>query len=301
MIYRIFYKCILFSVIIVTSCHHKIIKIREIEKYIAQVSVGMWHTLALRNDGALWAWGYNGDSGLMYYETGTESAEFSKRDIVTPVMINNSMKWEHLFVSDTIIIGSNNNSYIGWGYGKFGLFREDNEGYTFPHGIEIGTWKTISFSAIHAAAIKHDGTLWSWGVNMRQKPSSGGGIQFSNVPYKISEDMDWKKVLAGSLPAEFAIFAIGGDSYGDLPYYTIALKQDGTLWLFGLSCYEFTQIGKDSKWITIWAGPHSIFALKEDGTLWGIGKNITGALGTGDAPGLTKILALVIMSGILSN
>ena len=83
-------------------------------------------------------------------------------------------------------------------------------------------------------------------------------------------------------------------------YYTIILKNDGTLWSCGDNAYgqlglgdttnrnTFTQITTNTNNIkSVYCGGRQTFILKNDGTLWGTGYNADGRLGLGDTNGRT--------------
>ncbi len=75
--------------------------------------------------------------------------------------------------------------------------------------------------------------------------------------------------------------------------FTIALKDDNTLWAFGSDQYgqlgngtssyseNAIQIGTDSDWSQIAVADHSVLAIKTNGTLWAWGRNESGQLGIG--------------------
>ena len=81
-------------------------------------------------------------------------------------------------------------------------------------------------------------------------------------------------------------------------YHTLALKQNGTLWAWGLNDYGQlgqgtidgsahatpTQVGHAHDWATVSCGYGDSFAVKRDGTLWAWGNNydFSGNLGLGD-------------------
>lgn len=128
------------------------------------------------------------------------------------------------------------------------------------------------------AAIKKDGSLWTWGYNAYG--ALGNGIDFAirgkifgidSNPYKIMDDV--KSV-----------------SLGDL--WGLAVKKDGTLWSWGINDYgnlgngttghscEPVKIMDDV--ISASAGKEHGIALKKDDTVWIWGSNLNGQLGNAD-------------------
>src|SRR2546428_613650 len=71
----------------------------------------------------------------------------------------------------------------------------------------------IAAGNYHSLALKSDGTVWAWGMNLYGQLGDGTNTG-SNVPVQVSS-------LTG-------IIAIGG-GYG----HSLALKSDGTVWAWG--------------------------------------------------------------------
>ena len=133
---------------------------------------------------------------------------------------------------------------------------------------------SISTGSCHTAAIKSDGTLWTWGCN----PSGQLGLGDTDLrlaPTKVGNNNDWVAVDAGC------------------GFNTVALKSDGTLWVWGLNDYgqlglgdyderhSPVKLGNDTNWVAIALGCVHTLALKSDGSLWAWGRNDSGQLGDG--------------------
>jgi alpha-tubulin suppressor-like RCC1 family protein len=149
-------------------------------------------------------------------------------------------------------------------------------GYSISTPTQIGTannWKSISNGSYHIAAIKTDGTLWTWGDNFRGQLGNGTTINNYN-PTQIGNSTNWKSVSSG---------------YD----FNLAVKTDGTLWSWGynnkgqlgngttVDNYTPVQIGTANNWLVASTYYGSCFAIKTDGTLWAWGDNTTGILGDG--------------------
>lgn len=147
--------------------------------------------------------------------------------------------------------------------------------------IDIDNVVYIAAGNYITAAIKNDGSLWTWGYNVYG--ALGNGIDFTDppdiehkidsTPYKILDDVESVSL---------------GDGWG------MAVKKDGTLWTWGkntagvLCNGEFTggQSCTPNKTMdnvsAASAGENHGLALKKDGTVWVWGSNENGQLGNAD-------------------
>lgn len=113
----------------------------------------------------------------------------------------------------------------------------------------------------------------------------------------------WVASVCGGVQSEWAY----GGSFTTLPgasngcfkqiasgqQFTMAIKEDGTLWSWGANAYGQlgyattsninvpTQVGTASNWKSISCGTAHTLAIKQDGTLWAWGNNFYGYLGDG--------------------
>jgi alpha-tubulin suppressor-like RCC1 family protein len=231
------------------------------------------HSLAIKTDGTLWVWGGNGifDAKLGINADGNRN---------TPV---------------TTFAGGNNWKQVAAGYYHSAAIKTDgtlwiwgrNEEYqlgiplpnpypqtpvtTFAGGTN---WKQVSCGKEHTAAIKTDGSLWTWGTN------SDGRLGINNTDLKITPvttfagGTDWKSVAAGS-------------------NHTAAIKTDGTLWVWGLASSgrlgtndttpnrntPVTTFAGGNNWKQVSAGHVHTGAIKTDGSLWVWGSDDFNVLG----------------------
>jgi len=144
-------------------------------------------------------------------------------------------------------------------------------------------WRSVSIWDYGGAAIKTDGTLWTWGGNFHGTQGTNDRVQRSSPVQTISGGTNW--LMQATAPLR---------NMG-------AIKCDGTLWLWGENrhgelgnetqgCWEFppstsvsspiqTVAGGTNWRILSMGGDHSA-AIKTDGTLWIWGKNNWGQLAT---------------------
>ena len=135
-------------------------------------------------------------------------------------------------------------------------------------------WKLVACANYHTAAIKTDGTLWTWGNNAFGQLGDGSSIVHRSSPIQtVAGGTNWKLVAGGK-------------------EHTAAIKTDGTLWLWGLNNYgrlgDNTTTRKSSpvqtvsggtNWKLVACGTYITAAIKTDGTLWTWGSNGFGQLG----------------------
>ena len=166
-----------------------------------------------------------------------------------------------------------------WGtneYGQLGFNQPDNSHKSSPTQLP-GTWSTnVSSGQDSCAAIKSDGTMWCWGLNnvgQLGQNTTGPGANDQSSPCQVGTNTNWTTVTTGR-------------------WYNMATKTDGTLWVWGVnqsgnlgkntindSRSSPIQIGTETTWAGVKAGPDTSFATKTDGTLWAWGQNWRGTLG----------------------
>jgi alpha-tubulin suppressor-like RCC1 family protein len=177
-----------------------------------QVSGGGSHTAAIKTDGTLWTWG-NGTSGQL------GNAQLTDRS--TPVTtFAGGNNWRHVSCAfrHTAVIKTDGTLWT-WGNGNYG--RLGNAIITGNISTPVTTfaggtnWKQVSCGQFHTAAIKTDGTLWTWGNGVSGR--LGNAILTGNISTPVTTfagGANWKQVTSGR-------------------FHTAAIKTDGTLWTWG--------------------------------------------------------------------
>lgn len=206
---------------------------------VISVSCGGDFTAAIKEDGSLWTWGCNGVSQL---GTGEQSNGFGS---------------------------VNGNAFI--------IHEDHSKDKHVPVKI-MDDVVTVSCAHGHSAAIKKDGSLWTWGVNGHGDLGFGtiidnNGHNSLDVPTKLMDNV-------------INVYC-GGE-------YTAALKADGSVWICGWdgdgifhdatydsgigtpikimdNCVDMCVAGYDSI--------SAVFGLNKDGSIYGVGTLFD--LGTG--------------------
>jgi len=234
-----------------------------------QVACGRFHTAAIKADGTLWTWGSNSNGQLGDNTTTTRS---------TPVTtFAGGTNWKQ------VACGYSNNAAIKtdgtlwtWGFnssGQLGNNTTTNRSTpvtTFAGGTN---WKQVAGGGYHTAAIKTDGTLWTWGSGGLGRLGNNTTTTRSIPVTTFAGGTNWKQVA-------------GGESF------TAAIKTDGTLWTWGRNALgslgdntttsrltPVTTFAGGTNWKQVSCAYRSVMAIKTDGTLWTWGHNAYGSLG----------------------
>ncbi len=186
------------------------------------VSAGLNHTLALRDDGSLWAWGSNG-----YGQLGTP-ALFSAS---IPVPIGTGSDWTGASAGAWYSLAvRSNGSLWSWGVNDRGQLGNGTTYGTYNIPAMVGSdldWSDVSAGTYRSAAIKEGGTLWTWGPGHLGYGSPGDVDVIRNLPGQVGTATNWQSIDLG---------------WG----HTVALKEDGSLWIWGLNNYG--QLGDGTSW-----------------------------------------------------
>jgi hypothetical protein len=239
------------------------------------ITAGSAHVIASKTDGTMWAWGrnYNGALGLN---------QSSPVNVSSPTQIPGTT-WK--IGEGGITAGGNqfggaiktDGTLWVWGYNGDGILGQNQSQPTkrsSPVQVPGTTWSQISANGGQCvAAIKTDGTLWSWGNNGSGSSAQNNVIKYSS-PVQVGSDTTWDSCSGGTS--------------------VIATKTDGTLWTWGSNTTG--QLGLSNK--TAYSSPAQVpgttwkqgltancvsdyqgAAVRTDGTLWSWGSNEAGQLG----------------------
>jgi alpha-tubulin suppressor-like RCC1 family protein len=117
------------------------------------------HTLALKSDGTVWGWGYNGYGELGDGSTTTRFNIVRASDLTSIVAIATVDDHSSAVKSDGTVFswGYNGNGELGDGSITQRLVPIPVTGFTGGLAVAVGT--------SHSLALKNDGVVWAWGSN----------------------------------------------------------------------------------------------------------------------------------------
>ena len=241
-----------------------------------QVSCANGHIAAIKTDGTLWTWGDGGGGRL-----GNNGTTYRSTPVQTSLGGTN---WKQVATGSnhTAAIKTDGTLWV-WGGNTTGeLGVNDTNARCTPVQTFLGgnNWKQVSGGTFHTAAIKTDGTLWTWGYNLSGQLGDNTTIDRSTPVQTFLGGNNWKQVACGW-------------------YHTAAIKTDGTLWTWGENINGELGINLSgasngrttpvqtflggNNWKQVSGGNVGTAAIKTDGTLWTWGQNGYGQLGINSA------------------
>ena len=237
-----------------------------------QVSSGYSHTISLKANGTVWAWGDNsyGQLGTGDYNSVDDPVQVQFEDGLQITMISSAGDYSMALDSNGTVWTWGRSNYYQLGKSSTANVVEPTQITNLPKIIKIIAGDNSS------VLLAEDGTLYTSGLNAN---GEAGNLEYRNKVV-LEKAVDMKNVIDISAGAG----------------HVMALKSDGTVWVTGSNLYgqlanNDTSIKKVNKYQKveisetisyIEAGQNSCHAITVDGKVWSWGSNIYGELGTGD-------------------
>ncbi len=240
------------------------------------ISASNAYSVALKEDGTVWAWGLNSNGQLGDGTTVSKS---------TPVQVKGLSSIKSISCSSTFCIALKSDGTVwSWGNNQYGQL---GDGTTISRTVPVQvsgltSVKKVVVGLYYCLALKEDGSVWSWGYNAHGELGDGYKVNRS-APVQISQLNSVNDITCGK-------------------YHTLALKQDGTVWSWGYNnvgqlgdgtntsksvptqitdLYNIKSIGCGRYNTSTTNGCDYSAVLKQDGTVWAWGYNANGELGNG--------------------
>lgn len=222
----------------------------------------------IKENGDLYTWGDNTcfQLGKGYYEAEQESYEpyFVMGDVVKAATSDHACA----------AVTENGDLYY-WGYNLvYGYGNSAKEHYPEPTLILTGV-KDVELSEYNVVALKEDGSVWMMGSDRCGAMTRDVG-ELGSLVNEMTKVMDGCKDIAAGCG------------------FTMAVRNDGTLYGWGWNAYAALGIHWDTKYVatpivvatdvkSVDAGSHNAYFIKNDNTLWSIGNGQRGGRGIGNA------------------
>ena len=231
------------------------------------LAAGHHHTVALRSDGTVWAWGLN-----VFGQLG-DGTTVNRH---TPVQVQNL---NHVVA---IAAGSNHTVALqsdgtvwAWGANVFGRLGDGTtiNQYTPVQVQNLNNVIAIAVAGWHTVALRNDGTVWTWGSNSLGQLGDGTTID-RHTPVQVRNLNNVKAIAAAG-------------------WHTVALRNDGTVWAWGSNVsgklgdgttnprQTPVQVRNLNHVAAVDASSGHTVAIRNDGTVWAWGDNRHGQLGDG--------------------
>jgi len=280
------------------------------------ISAGGSHSLGLKADGSLWAWGNN-----RYGQLG----DGTTTDQHTPKPVGAG--YTSVSAGGIHTLGLRTDGTLwAWGYADTGMlgigivFSRYDSNYITTPTLVGEDYMVAAAGDGYSLGLKCDGTLWGWGPN--DFGQIGDGSKTTRYePVQVGEGVT--AVACGGLhslrlKSDESTWACGVNAQGQLgagtttlqhltpilangifvaiaagARHSLGLKSDGTLWTWGYNGYGQlgdgtledkstpAQVGESFSAISGGGVSEFSLGLKTDGTLWTWGRNHYGQLGNG--------------------
>jgi RHS repeat-associated protein len=234
---------------------------------VVEVSAGTEHSLALKQDGTVWAWGRN---------TYGQLGDGTTADRTTPVQVSGLTDLVGVAAGDAHSLALKfDGSVWAWGRNPEGRL---GDGTTTQRSTPVrvlgpggsgylGPVTAIAAGGTHSLARMWDGTVWAWGGNL-QGQLGDGTTTGKKTPVQVTGLTGVRAISAGR-------------------WHSLAAKSDGTAWAWGYNAHyqlgDGTSTQRNSPVqpsisgvIAVSGGVHHSLALKADGTVWGWGYSSQG-------------------------
>lgn len=239
---------------------------------VVAVAAGYEHSLALLENGTVYAWGYDNEGQL-----GNGAP-----------LVNQALKVQTQISGGVIAIAANGNyslaltsggQIISWGSDDFGQLGNGGANTDNPSTGSVTGAQNNNVAIVagfkHALALQADGTVLTWGDNNAGQLGVGAATAQQTAPVQITSLQNIVALSAGyehslALKSDGTLLSWGRDSEGQLGDSTALAQQSTPVAVQG-----------SSEIIGIASGIYHNVALKSDGTLLAWGDNGQKQLGNG--------------------
>jgi alpha-tubulin suppressor-like RCC1 family protein len=234
-----------------------------------QVAAGRCNSLAVRQNGTLWAWGQNNNGKL---------GDNTIVDKSSPVsVVGGFTDWCQVSAGQchSLAVRQSGTAWA-WGENSAGQLGDNTTANKSSPVSVVGgfcDWCQVSAGKTHSLAVRQNGTAWAWGLNGCGTLGDNTTVAKSSPVSVVGGFTDWCQVSANYC-------------------YSLAVRQNGTAW--GWGCNSFGQLGDNTTvaksspvsvvggftdWSQVSGSRYHSLGVRQSGTAWAWGCNQLGQLG----------------------
>ena len=174
-----------------------------------QVSAGNTNNVAMRQNGTLWSWG------------GSILGDNTIANRSSPVsVVGGFTDWCQVSAGNAHMAAVRQNGTLwAWGNNSGGRLGDNTTTIRSSPVSVVGgftDWCQVSAGGCHTAAVRQNGTIWTWGINYCGRLGDGTTVNRSSPVSVVGGFTDWCQVSAGLV-------------------HGAAIRQNGTLWTWRLT------------------------------------------------------------------
>jgi alpha-tubulin suppressor-like RCC1 family protein len=235
---------------------------------VTRIAAGNGHTLAVKSDGTVVAWGFNNLGQIGDNSTTNRTAPVAINGLTNVIEVAAGASHSMALKSDGTVWtwGTNGNGQLG---------NNSNTQSNVPIQVaSLSSIVAIAAGEAHSLAVTSGGQVYSWGRNNNGQLGDNGTTD-RWTPVVVSGVTGATQVAAGSVhslarTSSGTVYGWGQNAYGQVG--------DGTPTTYRLTPVQAVAL---TDIVDIKAGGTHSLALKNDGTLWLFGNNANGRLGDG--------------------
>lgn len=259
-----------------------------------QVSAGQFHTAGVRANGTAWCWGLNNIGAIGSNDIVTRSSPTS--------VVGGFTNWTQISAGNEFTMALRSNGELfGWGSNGGGQLGNNQGAFVHrssPTSVVGGftDWVQVSAGGSHTAALRGNGTAWTWGANASGQLGNYTTVGRSSPVQVVGGFTDWTQISAAQ-----------GGSGGVGGYHTAGIRSNGTAWCWGNGVNgtlgndsgsgnrssPVSVVGGFTDWAQISAGNDHTTAVRLNGTAWCWGRNGKGQLGINDTVNRSSPVSVV--------
>jgi alpha-tubulin suppressor-like RCC1 family protein len=256
----------------------------DVRRGAGSVAGGSTHSLAVRSDGTVWAWGQGTNGQLGNGGTANSSIPVQVSGLTNAVAVTAGTAFSAALKSDGTV--------WSWGLNTNGQLGDNTTTQRTTPVQAFTNAARISAGASHMLAVRTDGTAWSWGLNSNGRLGLGDTIQ-RNAPTQITALTGVSTAAAGSdhslaVRTDGTVASWGGNGSGQLGLGDTTQRTSPTT-ITGL-----TGVARVS------AGLSDSFAIRTNGTASGWGINTSGQVGDSTTTQRTTPVAVASLTGAVA-